>query len=326
MEAGFKMSSLSPRIKRVLDAISDLSSYRLLWYSLTDRPTPLEGIETDNGPTGEFGMPRDEPVDDRTVIPEIVFQTWKSHHEMPANYRYWRRSFLLTNPGFRCFLWDDNDNRQFIEQRFPWFLGRYNSYPKEIFRADVIRLFFLYVYGGFYADMDSECLRPLEDMREMGDVLVGRMGRDNDFEHSIPNAVMASKAGQAFWLLAIAFASERLAEFHLRKGAQDIRPEWLTGPILLKDVVDFYSSHTTEEVRQRISKALPELEVEIVKCDFGKIRILPPAIWYPVNWNNFMHTVLRKRLFKQNAVVESAKARRLFPQAYIVTYWSASWK
>jgi len=25
-------------------------------------------------------------------------------------------------------------------------------------------------------------------------------------------------------------------------------------------------------------------------------------------------------------VVESTKARRLFPQAYIVTYWSASWK
>jgi hypothetical protein len=113
-------------------------------------------------------------------------------------------------------------------------------------------------------------------MREMGDVLVGRMGGDNDFEHSLPNAVMASKAGQAFWLLAIAFASERLAEFHLRKGAQDIRPEWLTGPILLKDVVDFYSSHTTEEVRQRLS-ARPNWR--LVRC-FGKIRILPPAIWY----------------------------------------------
>src|SRR6266568_2335192 len=49
MEAGFKMSSLSPRTKRVLDAISDPSSYRLLWYSLTDRPIPLEGIEAARG-------------------------------------------------------------------------------------------------------------------------------------------------------------------------------------------------------------------------------------------------------------------------------------
>ncbi len=39
-----------------------------------------------------------------------------------------------------------------------------------------------------------------------------------------------------------------------------------------------------------------------------------------------MHTVLRKKLFKQNAVVESTKARWLFPHAYVVTYWSASWK
>ncbi len=320
------MNYLSPRARRVLGAISDLSSYRLLWYGLTDRPVPLEDIGIASGPDGEFGIPRDQPPDDRSAIPKIVFQTWKSHHEMPANYRYWRRSFLLANPHFRCFLWDDHDNRRFIEQRFSWFLARYDSYPREIFRADVIRFFFLYVYGGFYADMDSECLRPLESMREMGDVLVGRMGNDSDFEHSIPNAIMASKAGQALWLLAIALAAERLEEFHLRKGAKDIRPEWLTGPILLKDAVDFYSSHTAAEVRQRVSKALPELEGEIAKSDFGKIRILPAAIWYPVNWNNFMHTVLRKKLFKQNGVVERVKARRLFPQAYVVTYWSASWK
>ena len=287
---------------------------------------PLESIESEAGPIGEFGIPDDEPSGGGTQIPRIIFQTWKSHHEMPANYGYWRRSFLLTNPGFRCFLWDDNDNRRFIEQRFAWFRGRYDSYPREIFRADVIRFFFLYVYGGFYADMDSECLKPLEGMRKMGDVLVGRMGGQSDFEHSIPNAIMASRTGQAFWLLAIAFATERLAEFHLRKGAQDARPEWLTGPILLKDAVDFYSSHTTEEVRQRLSKALPELENEIAKSNFGRINIVPPAIWYPVNWNNFMHTVLRKKLFKQNGVVERAKARRLFPHAYIVTYWSASWK
>lgn len=314
------------RVRRVLDAISDPTSYRLLWYSLTGRLMPLDRIESDVGPMGEFGVPDEEPSDDREKIPKIIFQTWKSHHEMPANYRYWRGSFLLNNPDFRCFLWDDADNRKFIKEKFPWFLDRYNSYAREIFRADIIRFFFLYVYGGFYADMDSECLRPLEAMRGMGDVLVGRMGSDNDFEHSIPNAIMASRPKQAIWLLAVALASERLAELQRNKGARDFRPEWLTGPVLLKDAVEFYIHHSAAESLERISTSLPELRAQATRSEFGRVIILPPSIWYPVNWNNFIQTIFRKKMFRKNGVVDRSKARWLFPQAYIVTYWSASWK
>jgi hypothetical protein len=318
------MKFLSPRARRVLDALTDYTSYRLLLSGLTGRLMSLNGYDaarSSNG--GEFGIPNDEPLDDGSRIPRVIFQTWKSHHEMPANYRYWRESFLQNNPGFRCFLWDDADNLRFIEEKFPWFLSRYKSYAREIFRADMIRLFFLYRYGGFYADMDSECLRPLEGMRDMGDVLVGRMGRDRDFEHSIPNAIMASKSRQAFWLLTIAFAIDRLQQ---SAGKSDTRPEWFTGPILLKDAVDFYMSHTDQEISDFISKFAPELAAAARESNFGKITVLPRPVWYPVNWNNFIQTFFRKKMFLENGVLEKSKARRLFPKAYIVTYWSASWK
>jgi mannosyltransferase OCH1-like enzyme len=318
------MEVSAARIKRVLEAITDGFSYRILWYCLTDHLKPLHGTEVGDGPSGEYGIP-DSPAEfDRSQIPKVVFQTWKSYTDMPDYYRYWRRSFLVTNPDFRCFLSNDEDNRNFIRDRFPWFLPRYDSYPHEIFRADVVRFFFLYDFGGFYADMDSECLRPLEGMRNMGDVLLGRLGRDKDFEHSIPNAVMASKAGQAFWLLAIALAAERLQEF--LSGGRNDGPAGLTGPILLKDAVDFYISRTAEDVRDYIRENVPELEGEIASSDYGKIVILPPPTWYPLNWNNFIHTVLRKKIFGERHVVENTKARQLFPEAYIVTYWSASWK
>jgi inositol phosphorylceramide mannosyltransferase catalytic subunit len=317
------MNFLGPRVRRVLDALADYTSYRLLFSSLTGRLMSLEGQDAAGGPDGEFGLPDAEPVEDRTQIPKIIFQTWKSHHEMPANYRYWRKSFILNNPDFRCFLWDDADNLRFIETRFPWFAARFKSYSREIFRVDVVRLFFLYTYGGFYADMDSECLRPLDDMRDMGEVLVGRMGRDHSFEHSIPNAIMASKSKQAFWLLAIAFAVDRLRRSQERN---DTRPEWLTGPVLLKDAVDFYMSHSQEEVSDCISKLCPELLPEVLRSDFGVIKILPPSVWYPVNWNNFIQTFFRNKMFREKGVLDRAEARRIFPRAFIVTYWSASWK
>jgi mannosyltransferase OCH1-like enzyme len=277
-------------------------------------PTDLE--PRDSGPSaGESSA--------GTRIPAIIFQTWKSHDDMPANYRYWRGSFVRNNPGFRCFLWDDADNLRFIERQFPWFVDRYKSYTHEIFRADMVRLFFLYLYGGFYADMDSECLRPLEQMRDMGDVLLGRMGRDPSFEHSIPNAIMASKARQSFWLLAIAFAVDRLDQ-SLRRT--ESRPEWLTGPVLLKDTVDFYVSHSRRQVCDTVVRLCPELAQQVEDSCFGTVELLPPPVWYPVNWNNFIQTVFRKRMFREKAVLRLETARRLFPRAFIVTYWSASWK
>jgi len=223
-------------------------------------------------------------------------------------------------------LWDDRDNRQFIAERFPWFLARYDSYPREILRADVVRLFFLYAYGGFYADMDSECVRSLEGMRTMGDVLLGRMGQDREFEHAIPNAIMASKSRQAFWLLTIAFAVERLADQSDPSTGQNPRTEWLTGPLLLKDAALFYMSHSEEVVRSRIAGACAELATEVSRSTFGKIRLLPRAVWYPINWNNFFHNMLRKKMFSEYGVVDHADLPVLFPEAYIVTYWTASWK
>ncbi len=314
---------LSERTGRVLDAVTDYTSYRLLYSSLTNRLMSPDEIESSGDGIGELGLPVVEPLDDGKRIPRIIFQTWKSHHEMPANYRYWRRSFVRNNPEFRCFLWDDADNLRFIETKFSWFLSLYKSYPREILRADIVRLFFLYRYGGFYADMDSECLRPLDQMRDMGDVLVGRMGRDRSFEHSIPNAIMASKPKQVFWLLAIAFAAERLRQSQQR---QDSRPEWLTGPVLLKDAVDFYLSHSQSQVRDTISKLCPELLPELEGSRFGDLRVLPPAVWYPVNWNNFIQSFFRKKMFRERGVLQSETARRIFPRAFIVTYWSASWK
>ena len=317
------------RVRRILDALLDPTSYRVLRYITGNRLVSLKGGTIALGPSGEFGLPvisDEEVAHDSDRIPKIIFQTWKSHHEMPDNYAYWRASFSRTNPGYRCLLWDDRDNRQFIVDKFAWFLPRFDCYPREILRADIIRLFFLYAYGGFYADMDSECVRSLEGMRTMGDVLLGRMGQDREFEHSIPNAIMASKSRQAFWLLAIAFAIERLGDPSVPLAGQRSRTEWLTGPLLVKDAAQFYMSHSTEAVRSRISAACPELAAEVSHSTFGQIRLLPRAVWYPINWNNFFHTMFRKKMFSELGVVDHADLPVLFPKAYIVTYWTASWK
>ena len=103
------------------------------------------------------------------MIPTLIYQTWKSKTSLPENFAHWRASFARLNPGYTLLLWDDADNRQFIADHFAWFLPTYDGFPQEIFRVDAVRYFFLYLHGGIYVDLDTQCLKPLEPLRSQAD-------------------------------------------------------------------------------------------------------------------------------------------------------------
>lgn len=69
--------------------------------------------------------------------------------------------------------WTDDKNRELIRTKFPWFLEQFDAYPNPIQRADAIRYFILYEYGGVYADMDLVPLRSLEPMLRNSRAMVG---------------------------------------------------------------------------------------------------------------------------------------------------------
>jgi mannosyltransferase OCH1-like enzyme len=54
-------------------------------------------------------------------------------------------------------LWTDDKARSFLAAEYPWFLDGWDNYPFPIQRADAIRYFVLYHYGGIYLDMDTVC-------------------------------------------------------------------------------------------------------------------------------------------------------------------------
>jgi hypothetical protein len=314
------------RLQRILASICDPISYRLLLHVFKGHGISPQRNNSTPDSIADFDPAGDVPAQLEARLPKIIFHTWSSKPNLSANYSYWRWSFIEKNAGYAFVLWDTIENREFIKKRFGWFLDAYDSYPDDVFRANIVRLFFLYAYGGFSVHMDSECLKPLDETSGLGDVLLGRMGNVDDFEHSVPNAVMASKPKQTFWLLAVALAIERLAQVvDGQFGGARGRPEWLTGAILIKDTANFYLSHGKQEILQRISRSTNGLAAEVQNSHYGKLTMLPAPIWCPVNWNNFIQTIFRKKMFKDRVVLAQDDARRLFPQAFIVTYWSAPW-
>lgn len=61
-------------------------------------------------------------------------------------------------------LWTDASSREFIATEYPWFLDTFDGYTYPIQRADAIRYFILYHYGGVYMDLDIGCQRPMDSL------------------------------------------------------------------------------------------------------------------------------------------------------------------
>ena len=96
-------------------------------------------------------------------IPKIIHQTWKSIN-VPNHWLVSQQSIKEMQPNWVYKLWTDDENLEFIQTKFPWFLTTYNSFEYGIQRADAIRYFILYdeyiksrppYSGGFGPKMSS---------------------------------------------------------------------------------------------------------------------------------------------------------------------------
>ena len=94
-------------------------------------------------------------------FPRILHQTWKTS-TLPPTLQVWSGSWKEHNPHYELRLWSDADNYAFLKAHYPWFVRYYSAYDSNIKRADAVRIFYMYHYGGIYADLDFVCVRPFD--------------------------------------------------------------------------------------------------------------------------------------------------------------------
>lgn len=187
-----------------------------------------------------------------TELPRVIHHTWRHEHLHPL-LRRCVDSFRKWNPDWTLRFWTDEDCERFIAEELPDFLPTYLGYPRGILRADLFRVAVLYVHGGVYADLDMECLRPL-------DVLVrAATGGEEDWEVLLardhPVHERGLWEGGPMWMNAFLIAKPRalylglvLGEFarQLRDGIVDeADPVMTTGPGLFTDIVERQSGGLT---------------------------------------------------------------------------------
>jgi len=220
-------------------------------------------------------------------FPKIIHQSWKTT-ELRTDYEKYSQTWKELHPDYQYILWTDENNLKLIEEEDPSFVDAYNSYNHYIKRADAARYYYMYVYGGIYADLDFECLRNFDNILNENsgyDVIVGDAPREIT---PIPNAIMISKPGAKFWLHLI-----RLMKARVNHAC----PPYDTGPFLLDDAINTYP------FKQEIKIAERSAFYELLWDDpYAKI-----------NYKDF------EKLTKEEKLEEA-------PKSYAVSYWSSSWK
>ncbi|KAI8609438.1 nucleotide-diphospho-sugar transferase [Chytriomyces sp. MP71] len=240
----------------------------------------------------------------KRLIPSIIHQSWKTA-EVPEKYHEWVESWKTMNPEYEYKLWTDRDNRNLVAEHYPWFLKTYDAFEDPILRADASRLFYMHKYGGVYADLDFECLKPLDGLLKTHPAVIGSMttgGDDAMRIHGVPNAWMGSRPGHPLWLR----CARRIMRFDSKEKTVEVR----TGPVMLYWCLREYrrTIHTSRK---------------------NPVFLAPPELIYPFSWletvpKEVENACLAMRSHGLNRtrcldVVDPAR------KAYAITYWGHSW-
>jgi mannosyltransferase OCH1-like enzyme len=98
-------------------------------------------------------------------IPTIIHQIWiQGQEDLPEIYRRAAQTWQRKNPAWNYMLWDDRALREFMAAEAPEWLPLYELQEEMTAKSDVGRYALLLVRGGLYADMDTECVRPVATM------------------------------------------------------------------------------------------------------------------------------------------------------------------
>lgn len=204
------------------------------------------------------------PVSIEPGIPEKIWQTWpKSLTLMNETERRHVVTWTHLQPHFRHELLSDEAAAQFIRTTYVdrqpdselVHIGKlYLSLHDAILRADFLRYLILYARGGFYADVDVACLRPIADWTELDTISVilgiesDRQPVVNDWKlytdyrryiWGLNNWTLASRAKHPLFRIVIRQVAANLEALARRKevSVEELRGG-MDGNVGYKDVID----------------------------------------------------------------------------------------
>ena len=224
-----------------------------------------------------------------TGIPAKLHFIFLSKTEtIPAAFAECHQRAKELHPAWEIKLYNEDDARDILCNHLPELWPVYNSYRHNVQKSDILRVVLVYLFGGFYLDMDMFCLKSLDELRDQELVLSKeRLLSEDEMNHMearhsfrIGNYMFGGIAKHPFWLTFLK-ASLKLATRQVNYENDIIQS---TGPELLTNV---YHSHKTKyrniTVLGNIDRRCLNSWHEAISCHFGNFAAhLHTGSW---RWN-----------------------------------------
>lgn len=221
-------------------------------------------------------------------IPKIIHQLWKTE-SLPTRYQALAASWQQQHPEWEYRLWSDEAIRAFVAVHFPDFLATFDGYADNICRADAGRYLILWHFGGLYADLDTECLKPFDALLSNREFVIGLEPSEHLDEEIFQGhisadllcpTIIASASTHPFWESVMAC---------LKAAPADADVLARTGPLMLNRAHKLY-------------KGPP-------------LSILPAPVFYPFS----------KREIWSGTAFDIAAWESKTRDALTIHYWDGSW-
>lgn len=181
------------------------------------------------------------------IPPNIHFTFLDKKESFPSLFTTCLETVKTMHPGWNIRVYNEDDACEILDAHFPQLRDVYYSYAHTVQRSDMLRILLVYLYGGFYMDLDMLCLKSLEGLRDFSLVL-GEEKHISEQETSdlklqhplrIANYMFGSTEKHPFW--------HCLLNQLVRKSSVRVQSEndilESTGPGLLTNVYHAYKKY-----------------------------------------------------------------------------------
>jgi mannosyltransferase OCH1-like enzyme len=127
----------------------------------TGKKEGMEQTQNSNGNGNGNGNNNDNKNEVKT-IPKNIIQTWKNR-DIPSKYQPLQKDLIKKNPDYKYLFFTDEDIDLFLKLEYPDYYITFKKLPILIQKIDFFRYIAIYHYGGFYFDLDMECMESFDN-------------------------------------------------------------------------------------------------------------------------------------------------------------------
>lgn len=235
------------------------------------------------------------------MIPKIIHQIYfnlydKEIEDIPL---FQKSSQVIQelNPEYEYKLWDEKECSELIKNQLPQYYDFYVSMRFDIQRIDFMRFVILYVYGGFYVDLDLINLKKLDSLLDNKFVSYGLLKFKPEHKEYMQNDFFGSVKGFKLWKILMDLCEPN----YRKKESIKAYKEW-KGRFVLQTTGPRYICKVVKKV---LPNYKPNQELIFTK-------------WRNNNWKNFNKEDFYFENFVANSWVENtSKTLKNNPNFYL---------